>query len=157
MRRSDGNALQATMFLDLWDSRMGIGICVFSALARTFGVYQEFIFSLVQAPLLRQDWKRRVGDLSFTWKSSLLTRLADQFLIQVYGSERGGSPNTPAHGGRGCGKETIVQARSIPLYSPCLSIFCLHLLLLRYLGTLDLISGELVSGKLALFFVVGSV
>ena len=74
----------------LWDGRMGIGICVFSALARTFGVYEEFIFSLVQAPLLRPDWKHHLGDLSFTWKSSLLTRLADQFLVQVYGEREGG-------------------------------------------------------------------
>ena len=47
-----------------------------------------------------------------------------------------------------------MQARSIPLYSPCLSIYALHLLLLRYLMTLDLISGELISGKLALCFLL---
>lgn len=85
------DCVQAMMFLDLGIVGTDIGICVFSAPSQASGVIGWFVFSLIQAPHLHQDWKHHLGDLPFTWKSSLLTRLADQFLIQAFGGREGGS------------------------------------------------------------------
>jgi hypothetical protein len=66
-----------------------IGICVFSALCPGYPAFWgKCLFSRPNSPL-EPDWKTIREIFHYQWKSSLLTRLADQFWIQVFGSERG--------------------------------------------------------------------
>ena len=96
---------------------------------------------------LHQDWKHHLGDLPFTWKSSLLARLADQFLIQVSGGERG------VHSMRRDVVAEVVagrqpcRPRSIPLRSPLSFHPLLHFSAPAIPRTLDLISWELDLGS----------